>query len=207
MLIVFVGIPGSGKSTTVKELASLLSIQHFFTEPEEEKWADAAKDWKTYGSFSMLMWFRSIRVPMLLEAQKLSENDKIVLIDTYYDKLLYYYLNKYCMRWLISPSDLYFEPLKKIAEIDKNTLPEADVMIFLEISCDDWLENLKTRGRDTDRDEDFAKNFETQKFLLEAAQKYCEERGIQLIIFRQERRSFHEAILKLKEILKNEINK
>jgi len=46
----------------------------------------------------MLMWFRSIRVPMLLEAQKLSENDKIVLIDTYYDKLLYYYLNKYCMR-------------------------------------------------------------------------------------------------------------
>jgi adenylate kinase family enzyme len=37
MLIVFVGIPGSGKSTTVKELASLLNIQHFFTEPEEEK--------------------------------------------------------------------------------------------------------------------------------------------------------------------------
>ena len=33
MLVVFVGIPGSGKSSTVKELASLLDIKHFFAEP------------------------------------------------------------------------------------------------------------------------------------------------------------------------------
>jgi shikimate kinase len=36
MLIVFVGIPGSGKSSIVKELASLLNV-NFFAEPEEEK--------------------------------------------------------------------------------------------------------------------------------------------------------------------------
>jgi len=46
----------------------------------------------------MLMWFRSIRVPMLIEAKKLSEEGEIVLIDTYYDKLLHYYIDKYCMR-------------------------------------------------------------------------------------------------------------
>ncbi len=102
MLIVFVGIPGSGKSSVVKVLAKLLKIK-CFVEPEEEKWADAAKDWKTYGSFSMLMWFRSIRTPMLIEAERLSEKGETILIDTYYDKLLHYYIDKHCMRWLLSP--------------------------------------------------------------------------------------------------------
>jgi len=37
MLIVFIGIPGSGKSSIIKELARLLNIKHFFVEPEEEK--------------------------------------------------------------------------------------------------------------------------------------------------------------------------
>jgi len=36
MLVVFIGIPGSGKSSAVKELANLLNINHF-AEPEEEK--------------------------------------------------------------------------------------------------------------------------------------------------------------------------
>jgi len=201
MLVVFVGIPGSGKSTTVKELVKLLRIDNFFAEPEEEKWADAAKDWKTYGTFSMLMWFRSIRVPMLLEAQKLSEEGKTVFIDTYYDKLLYYYLDKYCMRWLISPSDRYFSVMKQIAEIDKDVLPDADIVIFFEINQQTWLEFLKTRNRDTDQDEDFKKNFETQKFLLEATQKLCAEKGIELIIFQQDNSAVQDSALKLKKML------
>ena len=205
MLVVFVGIPGSGKSTTVKELAKLFNIKHFFVEPEEEKWADAAKDWKTYGNFSMLMWFRSIRVPMLLEAQKLSEGGEVVFIDTYYDKLLYYYLDKYCMRWLISPSDLYFEPMKRIAEIDKDVLPNADIVVFFEISKKNWLDFLETRHRQTDRDEDFMKNFETQKFLLEATQKLCAEKGIELIIFPQDDSSIQDTALKLKNLLAKKV--
>src|SRR4051794_38563471 len=117
---------------------------------------------------------------MLLEAQKLSESGEVVLIDTYYDKLLYYYLDKYCMRWLISPSDLYFEPMKRIAEIDKDVLPDADIVVFFKINNQhDWLEFLKVRNRPIDQDEDFMKNFETQKFLLEATQKLCAEKGIE----------------------------
>ena len=206
MLIVFVGIPGSGKSSIVKELATLLNVK-YFAEPEEEKWADAAKDWKTYGSFSMLMWFRSIRVPMLVEAQRLSEEGEIVFIDTYYDKLLHYYIDKYCMRWLISPSDRYFSVMKQIAEIDKDVLPDADIAVFFEVDKENWLSFLKNRNRSTDNDEEFLKNFETQKFLLEATQKLCEEKGIELITFSRGASSLEDSTARLKNLLEGKLVK
>lgn len=206
MLIVFVGIPGSGKSSSVKELASLMKVKCFL-EPEENKWADAAKNWKTYGSFSMLMWFRAIRVPMLIEAERMSKNGETVLIDTYYDKLLHYYIDKRCMNWLLSPSDRYFPVMKDIALIDRDALPDADIIIFFEINKNDWLNLLKSRNRVVDSDEEFLKNFETQKFLLEATKKLCDERDINLIIFQQDDSSLKDSAKKLKEILAKELEK
>jgi len=202
-----IGIPGSGKSSTVKELASLMKIKHYFLEPEEEKWADAAKDWETFGGFTMLMWFRSIRIPMLIEAQRLSENGEKVLIDTYFDKLLHYYIDKNCMSWLLSPSDRYLPAMKQIAEIDKDVLPDADILVFFEVNKKDWLSFLKTRNRATDNEEKFLKNFEAQKFLLEAAEKLCEERKIDLIIFKQGNSSPEESAKKLQKILEERIEK
>lgn len=206
MLIVLVGIPGSGKSTTVKKLASLMKVR-YFVEPEEKKWSDAAKDWKTYGSFSMLMWFRSIRTPMLIKADELSENGETVLIDTYYDKLLHYYIDKHCMRWLLSPSDRYFPVMKEIAAIDKDILPDANIIVFFEVEKENWLKFLKSRNRITDNEEIFLKNFETQKFLLEATQKLCEERGIELIIFQKGNLSPEDSAKKIKEILESKLEK
>jgi hypothetical protein len=71
---------------------------------------------------------------MLIEAQKLSEEGETILIDTYYDKLLHYYIDKFCMRWLLSPSDRYFSVMKEIAAIDKDILPDADIVIFFEVN-------------------------------------------------------------------------
>jgi hypothetical protein len=52
-----------------------------------------------------------------------------------------------------------------------------------------------------DHDEDFRKNFETQKFLLEATQRLCAEKGIELIIFQQDNSAVQDSALKLKKIL------
>jgi len=50
------------------------------------------------------------------------------------------------------------------------------------------------------------KNFETQKFLLEATKKLCEEKGIELIIFRRHGSSLQESVEELKKLLENKIN-
>ena len=91
--------------------------------------------------------------------------------------------------------------MKKIAEIDNKVLPEADIIIFFEVDYQKWLENLKDRNREVDQDKDFMKNFETQKFLWEATQKYCEERGKEFITFPQDNSSAQETAQKIKNLL------
>jgi hypothetical protein len=51
------------------------------------------------------------------------------------------------------------------------------------------------------------KNFETQKFLWEAVQKYCEEKGVELIIFPQDNSPVHDSALKLKNLLEEKLTK
>ena len=112
------------------------------------------------------------------------------------------------MRWLISPSDRYFPVMKEIAAIDKDILPDADIVIFFEVNNkENWLSSLKERGRPTDNDEEFLKNFETQKFLLEATKKMCEEKNIELIFFPRGTASIEDSTLSLKKILEEKFTK
>ena len=98
--------------------------------------------------------------------------------------------------------------MKEIAAIDKDVLPDADVVIFFEVSNkENWLNSLKERGRSTDNDEEFLKNFETQKFLLEATKKLCEEKDIELIIFPRGTSSVEDSAQSLKKILEEKLIK
>ena len=66
--IAFIGLPGSGKSTTAKELAKLMHTQYVYNEPEENEWNDLVTRREFYGPFNGLLWFRNTRVKGLLEA-------------------------------------------------------------------------------------------------------------------------------------------
>jgi len=66
---------------------------------------------------------------------------------------------------------------------------------------------LKSRNRPTDNDEEFLKNFETQKFLLEATKKLCEEKGIELITFSRGTASVEDSASKLKNLLDDKLAK
>ena len=97
--------------------------------------------------------------------------------------------------------------MKQIAEIDKDILPDADIIVFFEVNKENWLSFLRARNRIADNEEVFLKNFETQKFLLEATKKLCEERKTELIIFQQGDSSPQESARKLKEILESRLEK
>jgi hypothetical protein len=100
------------------------------------------------------------------------------------------------MEWLISPSDPYFNVLQEMAKIDKDKLPDADIVVFLNVDYLNWIKFLKSRNREMDKYEDFLSSFNTQKLFLEATQKLCEEKSIELIIF-QQRNTVRESALEL----------
>src|SRR5947199_6759404 len=98
--------------------------------------------------------------------------------------------------------------MKEIATIDKDVLPDADIIIFFEVDNKEiWLNFLKERGRSTDNDEEFLKNFETQRFLLEATKKLCEEKGIELITFSRGASSLEDSTARLKNLLEGKLVK
>lgn len=184
-MIVAFGIPGSGKSSVMKCLGKMLKAKTFH-EPEEKSWSAAVQNRQLSGNFTAITWFRSMRVPMLFLGQQLRNKGKLVLIDSYYDKLFHLYISKNGIQWLFEKSDEYYDEMKLIAAKDYQLLPNADCIIFFKVSRTTWKQFLNERNRKLDNDESFQKKcFESQEPFLEAAEKYCEERNCDLVIFEQ----------------------
>ncbi len=178
------GLPGCGKSTVFRELGRLHGLK-VFCEPEEEIWPDAVHKREKCGPFTAISWFRSQRVPDLFEADAIRRDGHFVLVDSYYDKLLRYYLGKDGMEWLIALNDPYFELTLEMAELDYEHLPGADVLVFFELDEITWHHFIEGRNRALDRHEGLRSSFGTQKYLRSAAEEYASETGSVLIIFEQ----------------------
>lgn len=186
------GLPGCGKTTIMKEVASILGTDYFFAEPEEKEWGEAVKEREHVGYFSGLMWFRSNRVPNLIKAESLFKLGYNVVIDSYYDKAISSYIAKEGMEWLIDKNDPYFELAKEITKIDWYELPNVTHLITLNIEKKIWLRNLNKRNRNLDSNKNLLNSFNTQQYFYEAANKLSKEFNIKHIPIEVENFSVNE---------------
>ena len=96
-----------------------------------------------------------------------------------------------------------------MAKTDYEYLPNADVVIGLNISETVWGQFIESRGRDLDKLESFKKEcFQLQTHLLKAAQKYCLDFGKKYIEIDQKFGSPEKtALIIKKELLQQKLIK
>jgi hypothetical protein len=198
LLIAGVGLPGVGKSSVLKALAVKHGWQ-WFTEPEEPLWSTAVAGQEVSGVFTALSWFRAIRVPNLYAADALRRQGEIAVLDSYYDKLMTYYLEQPQMEWLIAVDDPYYDLVKQMALIDNRCLPAADIIILLTTTFESWAKLITTRKRQLDSERVFPHAFPFQQYLLQAVTQECANNGSRLVLFENQFSTVEEAANALNE--------
>ncbi len=202
-IIAAMGLSGVGKSSVMKELA-LLCNALVYNEPEEDQWPLAVKERRYSGNFTMLNWFRSMRVPGLYLAEAVcKEQERVALVDSYYDKLMFLYIRDPQMSWLLSPEDPYYDLMLEITRLDHQMLPLANCVVFFETEEDIWFKFLDNRNRHLDENEDFRKSHHFQSVLKNITIDFCKKNGVDFLIFKQEYSSPREAAIQLHKQLKD----
>ena len=182
LVIAGVGVPGVGKSTLLAALAQRHGWQRF-AEPEEARWPQAARDHSLAGVFTALTWFRAMRVMNLYAAAQAREAGQIAMIDSYYDKLMTYYIKEPQMDWLVSPDDPYYELLFQMALTDHFYLPTADVIILFTATFEDWERCILSRQRQLDIERVFPHAFPFQDHLRRAVRQESAWNGSRVVVF------------------------
>jgi thymidylate kinase len=199
-LIAFFGIPGVGKSTLARGFAKAIGASSFL-EPEESQWGEAVRSRDVCGHATAIQWFRATRVPNLFEAQSLKTKGKLAVIDSYYDKLCYYYLGKPKMEWLISTDDPYFKNIKDLARLDLNHLPDADILVYVSVAEIEWKRMLKQRNRDLDKKTKIEETYAVHPAYLSAARKYARKHKVRLIEFENKFGSVQKSVASLRALI------
>ncbi|MCC7387805.1 MAG: AAA family ATPase [Phycisphaerales bacterium] len=184
-VVAFMGLPGSGKSTLAALLAPRIPGCRLFLEPNEANWPDAVLDRHNCGYFTALSWFRAMRVPQLFAAHTLRLSGTTAVLDSYYDALIACYIDTPQMRWLLPHDDPYFPAARLVASLDWQLLPVADIIVFVDVTHDQWRALLRQRSRDMDSEAQFLDSYSTQEVFLAAAHQYSRERGTVIVSISQ----------------------
>lgn len=197
----FAGLSGSGKTTMAKTLGQLCSCC-ILNEPEESDWPEVITKSREFGYFSMWMGFRQLWLPHLYEAQKLKNQNQLVILDSYFVKIIGYELLEPGMEWLFPKDDPYFQIYKQICHLDVDQLPDPDYIILFDVSLENWIKLLDTRNRAWDKTPGFIESYEhTKRAIQNAVERICKERNIQLIHFKHEFGDILEQANRLKSLL------
>lgn len=184
-VIALAGLSGSGKTTLAKNLEKLCGCP-ILLEPEESEWPLVVTD-NRFGYFSMWMGLRQIWLPLQFQAQQLKKDHPVVLLDSYFIKIIGYELEKPGMEWLFPKTDPYYSVYKQVCELDIQQLPDPDCIVLIDVAYADWLQLLASRNRQWDQTPGFVESYaQTRSAIREAVVQLCEERNISLIHFRTE---------------------
>lgn len=190
-----------GKSTLARRFAADIGAASFL-EPEESQWAQAVHNRDVCGRATAIQWFRATRVPNLFQAQQLKNKGKIAVVDSYYDKLCYYYLGKPNMEWLIARTDPYFKNIRDLARLDLKLLPDADILVYVSASKKDWKRMLKRRNRDLDRKIKLQDTYATHSLFQSAVRKYAsQKRKVRLIEFENKFGNAKKSVASLRALI------
>jgi deoxyadenosine/deoxycytidine kinase len=181
--VAFVGLPGAGKSTTSRALAELAGGVAL-NEPAD--WPPVVTDPDTSGGFSALTWFRAMRVPMYHRAVREREQDRFVVLDTYYDKICKHLLGAEGMDWFLSPADPYFDVYQEIARRDWETLPLPDVVINFRLREPVWRHFLASRARVYDEHWNVSRTMAIQEHFSAAAGELANTFEVPVLAFTPE---------------------
>ncbi len=204
LLIAGAGLPGIGKSTLFKALAERKGWQRL-AEPEEALWPALARDHRLAGVFTALTWFRAMRVSNLYLADRLRQQGSIVLVDSYYDKLMAHYIEAPHMGWLLERSDPYFDLVKQMAVVDNQCLPAADLIVCFTATFASWEQCIMSRKRQLDVERVFPGSFPFQAHLLRAAQRESEQSGSRVVLFENQFGSIERSVEQLEALLMAQI--
>jgi hypothetical protein len=188
-----VGLPGVGKSTLLATLAERNGWQRF-AEPEEALWPEIARDHSLAGVFTALTWFRAMRVANLYAAARARQAGQIAVVDSYYDKLMTYYIKAPQMDWLVPRDDPYFDLLFQIALTDHFYLPTADVIILFTATFENWERCIKTRQRQLDVERVFPHAFPFQDHLRRAVREEGAWNRSRVVVFENRFGSIERAV-------------
>lgn len=178
MLVGLCGILGCGKSTIAAELTSAIGAQTYL-EPEECNYPRFVTNGTD--SFTTHMWFRSSRVHNMLQADAASRAGATAVVDSFYDKMLHHYLGREDFTWLMGAHDPYLPILAQLAALDARALPTLDLIVFLTVGKEAWLERLRARRRHQDTANDIASAFGMQDLMLEACEAVARADGATLV--------------------------
>jgi len=205
-LIVFAGISGSGKSTLSRELGKLMDTS-VFCEPEEDAWPEWVVGKRLNGKFNAYVTFRSLRLNTLWHAQEVVQTGKVAIVDSYYDKITSYYLGKPGMEWLIEKEDPYYTVVDQLTKLDNEHLPNADLIILLDVTFEDWIWLLNSRGRGRDTIDGFRESYSMYRsYIKEAIVSLNQEKNIPYVIFNPTFGDPKKEALRLYELLQTNQN-
>lgn len=203
-LFAFMGIPGCGKSTSAEELAKKLYIPAY-CEPEEDQFPSdippISVSKNKYGNFITFNNFRKLRIPYLIAmANSKMGNNSSSIIDSYYDKLAYDILIQGGMKFITEPECNEYQNIMAVAEVDRKTLPNVDVLVFLTVS----LSILKAFRNKRNRDyEPQISIFLEQDLFREVAKNWARAEGKHFIDIEQQNSNPKETIDSIMAELKN----